>query len=59
LICNLNSHSRNFAARRHITIRGRKISKYSITWDNRVSIVNSSVIVRAPSSTRRKECSTA
>jgi len=59
LICNLNSHPRNFAARRHIAIRGRKISKYSITCDNRVSIVNSSVIVWAASSTRRKEYSTA
>ena len=57
LIWSLNAHSSNFAACRHITIRGRKISKYSITWD--VSMVNSSVIVRAASSTRRNECSTA
>ena len=57
LIWSLNAHPSNFAACRHITIRGRKISKYSITWD--VSMVSSSVIVRAASSTRRNECSTA
>jgi hypothetical protein len=59
LICSLNSQPNHFAARRHITMRGRKISKYSITCERRVSIVSSRVIVRAPSSTRRNECWTA
>src|SRR5207302_1590724 len=59
LIISLNSHPSNFAARRHMTMRGRKISKYSITWDRRVAVASSRVIVRAVSSTRRNECSTA
>ncbi len=47
LICSLNSHPSTFAARRHITIRGRKISKYSITCEIFVSMVSSSVMVCA------------
>lgn len=38
------SQSRKLAARRHIAIRPRKISKYSMTGETRVSIVRSSVI---------------
>src|SRR5207247_223781 len=52
----LNWQSRRSAARRHITIRCRNISKYSMTWLISVSMVNSSVTVRAPESTRRKDC---
>ena len=47
------------AAWRHICIRFRKISKYSITWLIDVSIVSSRLTVRASESTRRNLCSTA
>ena len=48
-------HPKNSAARRHMSMRVRKISKYSITGQISVSIVSSSVIVRALGSTFRKE----
>src|SRR5205085_3500356 len=59
LMFSRNRQSSVSAARRHMTIRPRKISKYSMTWLISVSIVSSSVTVRADESTRRKDCSAA
>ena len=59
LIINRNRQSSVSAAWRHICIRPRKISKYSMTWLISVSMVSSRVTVRASESTRRKHCSAA
>ena len=45
LISIMKLHSKNVAARRHIIIRSRMISKYSITEQMPVSIFNSRVMV--------------
>ena len=50
-----NLQSRPSAARRHIIIRVRKISKYSRMSDTAVSIWSSRVMVRSVASTRTKE----
>ena len=51
LITRLKSQPRKAAARRHITMRDRKISKYSMTCETVVSMSSESVIVRAAAST--------
>src|SRR5581483_11628857 len=59
LIVSLKRQSRTSAAFRHICMRPRKISRYSMTWLISVSIVSSSVTVLAAESTRRNDCSAA